>query len=235
MIDHDPVVAQVGGLATAISSRISARGEIVAAASNKATLPLLLWIDYLEKSEITGCADELLDGLRASAVETTTCLTVGFVRPAIFSMRSEIDILFSWLYFKDHPIEWSRVVSTGNGFKLKSEVSEYMDEHYVGFRKRLTSLCDDPARGNEDPYRLLSSFVHSQSPSSLPQYEKMDAVVWADSKVMEGVALQSKVVGYICDTLLSTFYLKWNSLPTGVQAMYSQCNSATMAKVLTHQ
>lgn len=232
---NDLLNDHISKLKNSIYDKLANNASGVLEEANKSTVPLLLWIDYLIKSEATGNGDELLLGLRASAIEIAACLAIGFVRPAIFSMRAEIDISLSWLYFKDHPVEWSKVVKTGDGFKLKREVVEYLDDHFDGYSARLALISKDPSRKNYDPYKLLSAFVHSQSPASLPKYLEINSVVWSGSKVDEAVKLQGLVVGYLCDVFLSVYYTKWNSLPVGIQSLYNVSDHGGIAKALSYK
>ena len=63
----------------------------------------------------------MLVGLQTAAVEVAGFIAVGFVRPAIFALRGQIDLAAGWLYDKDHPLEWEHVVKTGEGFLQKGE------------------------------------------------------------------------------------------------------------------
>ena len=63
---------------------------------------LLDWLSYLRDSEATGVADTLLNGTQGAIGEAVACLTFGLVRPALSSLRAEIDMILGWLYFKDH-------------------------------------------------------------------------------------------------------------------------------------
>ena len=83
----------------------------------------LEWVPYLNNKK-TGVADELLDGAVSSLREVAACASLGLVRPALLAMRTEIDLILSWLYFKDHIVEWDSVNLSGEGFKLKKEVLE---------------------------------------------------------------------------------------------------------------
>src|SRR4051812_9038600 len=108
--------AETTKFASTVSARLDAAGPEICSGVYQASLPLLYWLDYLRNSERTGCCDDFLDGVRASVVETSGCLASGLVRSAISALRTQIDILLSWLFFKDHPIEWQRVHDYGEGF-----------------------------------------------------------------------------------------------------------------------
>src|ERR1700676_2613843 len=68
-----------------------------------ATKLLLIWLGYLRSSVSRNVADRLLDATQATCIEVAGCLSNGFVRPAIFSIRSQLELLLAWVYFNDHP------------------------------------------------------------------------------------------------------------------------------------
>ena len=95
------VTKQVIDLLQKVQKFSSVKGEgIVSQIEGKSSL-LLLWIPYLNLQK-TGTADELLDGALSSLREVAACSGLGLVRPALLAMRTEIDLMLSWLYFKDH-------------------------------------------------------------------------------------------------------------------------------------
>ncbi|MBX9459380.1 MAG: hypothetical protein KL863_26885 [Rhizobium sp.] len=185
----------------------------IAVSTHDAINPLVEWLDYLEASEKTSTADEFLTGLRASLMESLGCLAAGLVRPAIFSMRSQIDISLGWLYFRDHPVEWRRVARTGDGFKLKGDAMAYLDENIPNFKSRFAVLTKTKKRTEEDPYRLLSAYVHGQSPATLPKYGGLSDLVWTSKLCEDGVKLQFEVGEYVSDIFVAYFAGKWASLP----------------------
>ena len=42
------------------------------------------------------------------------------------SIRLQIDLALAWVYFKDHHVEWGGVQATGDGFKTKKELLDYL-------------------------------------------------------------------------------------------------------------
>ncbi|MGX9572147.1 hypothetical protein [Mesorhizobium sp. f-mel] len=207
---------QVDRLAKSIADRISSQGQTNCQNTYEAGISLLVWLEYLRTSEKTGTADELIEGLRALIVESAGCLTVGIVRPALFALRGQIDVALSWLYFKDHPIEWKRVTETGDGFVLKKEALGYLENYYEGFKSRFSALKKNKHRSEQDPYRLLSAHVHSQSFSTLPTYGDLESIVATSKSVGECITLQSEVSEYLGDVFLSCFADKWASLPDSI-------------------
>lgn len=210
--------AQTLRLVKAVEDHNSTRGAVVCEAAHVAALPLLHWLDYLRKSAATGCCDEFLGGMKSAIVETCACLALGLVRPAIFSLRGQIDILLSWVYFRDHPVEWNHLQENGEGFMLKRDVLQYLEEYCHNFKLRFSTLVSAKTRREADPYRVLSAHVHSQSPLVLPSYKHLESLVAPEKKIRECIALQQDVAEYLGDILLAIFADKWASLPSAILA-----------------
>lgn len=203
-------------LLKAIEKHVSDEGEVICSDSYESVVPFLRWLDYLNGSELTGQCDEFLESIRASIIESIACVSLGLVRPAIFSMRVQVDLVFSWLYFKDHPVEWQRVEGDGEGFMLKGAVLKYLELNVPAFSKRFSSLLAAKIRREGDPYRLLSAHVHSQIPSVMPKLDSLASVVRPIKTCKECVLLQAEVVEYVGDVLLAVFADKWASLPDSI-------------------
>lgn len=197
----------------ALTHQLTTQGEKLASEHYLACMPLLQWLDYLRGSERTGNADELLDGLRASIIEAMGCVALGLVRPAIYSMRCQIDVALGWLYFKDHPVEWAKVGRTGDGFLMKKDALYYLDDCFPRFSNRLNALVGARNRSEKDPYWLLSAYVHAQSPATVPSYGNLETLIWPSGKCYDAVKMQTEVSEYISDVFISVFALKWASLP----------------------
>lgn len=179
---------------------------------------LLDWLNHLRTSESTGVADALLNGTQGAIVETTGCLALGLVRPALSSLRSEIDMILGWLYFKDHKVEWNHLRDTGRGFQTKAQVFKYVEEHWPRFKTRFKLLEQHKTREKEDPYRLLSAHIHGQTDFTTPTVSPLVKLVANTSLCAECVALQRDVAEYISDVLLAVYGDRWASLPNPVKA-----------------
>jgi hypothetical protein len=204
---------QVSKLGNAVAHHIAGHGAASCRALYGAALPLLHWLDYLGKSEVTGCCDELLNGTRSAIVETCGCVSLGLVRPALFALRGQIDLMLAWMFFKDHPVEWEFVQRTGDGFKLKGEILKFLEDHIENFRTRWTTLTSVKSRKEADPYRLLSAHVHSQTTLAMPVHGHLETLVSNRARCNECVLIQKEISEYLSDVLLSYFASKWASLP----------------------
>lgn len=170
------------------------------------------WIPYLNNHK-TQTADELLDGAVSSLREVAACAALGLTRPALLAMRTEIDLIFGWLYFKDHPVEWEYVNLSSDGFKLKKEILDYLAKYYDSFGLRFGILKETKSRIEQDPYRLLSAHIHSQSLSTIPLVDNLADVVDPKGVGMEIAKISREVDEFISDILFAVFGGNWTQLP----------------------
>ena len=190
---------------------------------------LVGWLDYLRTSQLTDTADALLDGLHAALIESAGCLSLGLVRPAVFSMRAQIDLLLAWLFFKDHAVEWQFVEEKGQKYRLPSEVLKYLRTFYPRFESRMQLLRRRRTNGNEDPYSVLSAHVHGQNTATVPRLGELPLLVRERADVDECVALQAAVSEYLSDLLVACFAREWLDLPESVRL---QCETRLSAAEL---
>ena len=165
---------------------------------------------------MTGCCDEMVVSLQGCLVEGAGAVSMGLVRPAIFSMRAQIDLALAWLFYKDHPVEWKAVVATGEGFLLKGEVLEHLSKYRERFDTRMKLLEKSKQREISDPYRLLSAHIHGQSTLVIPKFKRLKDLIYPDKRCEEAVRLQREVAEYISDIFIAYFGDKWASLPAEV-------------------
>lgn len=178
---------------------------------------LIHWLSYLNSFHRTGTADSLLDGVESSIREAAGVLSLGLVRQTLFSLRGQIDLLLAWLYFKDHAIEWSHVNQTADGFKLKKELLQYLDQHFLKFGSRIATLREIATRKEPDPYRLLSAHVHAQSDPVLPDVAELKDLVRPVTDCDECALVAFEVAEFLNDVLLAVFLPSWASFPMEVR------------------
>ncbi|MCK1283443.1 hypothetical protein IVB41_05775 [Bradyrhizobium sp. 44] len=207
---------QVDKLLAAIGAHVNSAGVKLGVAHHDAISPILHWIDYLKGSELTGCCDDMLDGIRATAVEASGCIALGLIRPALFALRAQIDATIAWLFFKDHPIEWEFLLRTGDGFKSRNETIEFFGRYVERFTARFQILTAHRTRSVEQPYRLLSAHIHGQSALVVPTFQNLAAMVYPKGQCEEAIKIQADVVEYIGDIFLSYYASKWPALPDSI-------------------
>jgi hypothetical protein len=212
---HGSQVAQLSSAAAALAAQ---EGADICIAVEEQSLLLVRWLGYLHNFHQTGTANSLLHAVSSSIRETAACLSLGLVRPALFSLRSEIDLLLAWLFFKDHPVEWRLVNRTGEGFWMKKEILEYLAGHYIGSKQRLSLLKQIKKRKEDEPYRLLSAHVHGQSEAVLPIVADLKDSISSAHDVIAATAVCFEVSEYISDVLLSVYSADWQALPIEITA-----------------
>ena len=126
-------------------------------------------------------------------------------------------MILSWLYFKDHGVEWNHLRDTGQGFQTKTQVWKYIGEHGPKFRTRFKLLTQHRKRQEEDPYRLLSAHIHGQTDFTAPSVGPLVKLVAGTSLCAECVMLQRDVAEYIGDVLLAMYGDRRASLPDVVK------------------
>jgi hypothetical protein len=195
------------------------RGRDVVSKGEEACKPLVLWLQYLRANHSTGTADSLLEATACAAREAIACLALGLVRPALASLRAQIDMCLAWLYFKDHPVEWQRVQDTGDGFQLKSDVLKYLTETVQKHKSRSGLLRDCKTRQLDDPFRLLSAHIHGQSEMTLPAVNELKDIVATPAAQNDVLRLQAECSEFINDLFWSVFADRWASIPIELQRM----------------
>ena len=204
---------QIAGLILAINNFSKAVGTTLSEKVDLDSKLVMAWLSYLKSFHLTGVADNLILAVESSIRETAACLSLGLVRPALFSLRMEIDLVLAWLYFKDHAVEWNYVNASGDGFKMKKEILDYLAAHNPRFQARLSQLKNIKTRIEADPYRLLSAHIHGQSAVVLPAVHELQDFVRSPEICFDSAAAIFEVSEYINDVLLSMYVSGWHALP----------------------
>lgn len=204
---------QVNELALAVNTFATSSGATLSTKVEKNAELLLAWLQFLSIHHLTGTADCLLNALGPSIREVAASLAMGLVRPALFSLRTQIDLSLAWLYFRDHKVEWERVNATGEGFKMKTELQEYFITHNARFKARLATLKLIKTRNEEEPYRFLSAHIHGQSQVVLPEVIELKDVVCNKDECFDCAKGVFEVSEYLNDIFLSLYASQWRSLP----------------------
>lgn len=208
---------QTSELLDCASKLSSAHGSNLSQSIESHSDLLVQWLQHLTTYELTGTADHLLEATGSAIRETAACLSLGLVRPTLFSLRGEIDLLLSWLYFKNHQVEWDLVNDSGEGFKLKKEIFLYLEAHHTKFKSRLSLLTTIATRKVVDPYRLLSAHIHSQSTLVLPKVINLKDMVRPFNECTDCSTVAFEVSEYLNDVLLSIYCHQFKALPPTIQ------------------
>ena len=156
-------------------------GDIVPAVDD-----LAAWIDHFRSIAKSETAIELLEGVQAATLEVVTYAFLGLGRAAITAIRLQIDMVLSYTYFKDHPVEWETVKGTGDGYMLIRDINKYHGEIDSNFNTRIGYLNNKPGRSLHDIYHILSAHIHRQSPYTLPALGPLESIV-LDLEMMNSI------------------------------------------------
>ncbi|AKQ58323.1 hypothetical protein [Bordetella hinzii] len=209
---------QTRDLRTATNDFSVAHGARISSAIEENSTLLVSWLSYLNAFHRTQVADSLLDAVSSSIREVAGVASLGLGRHALFSLRSQIDLLLAWLYFKDHAIEWQHVNQTADGFKLKKDILQYLEQHVPRFSHRMGILREIASRKESDPYKFLSAHVHSQSDPVLPVIKNLKDLVYPERVCAESALVAYEVAEYINDILLSFYLSSWASFPSNIKS-----------------
>ena len=212
-----PIATQLSEMLKLISNNCNSNKKKIVTEGESASALIHAWLIYLKENKTTGVADSLLDGTISAVREAICCTSLGLVRPAINSLRLQLDLALAWIYFKDHMIEWERVQRSGEGFKLKAELIKYLGDNDERFGARFGLLKQVVSRRLEDPYRILSAHIHGQSEFVLPKISSPTDIVASTEAQDELLQLQTEVSEYINDLFMSIYADQWISLPDAIR------------------
>lgn len=191
---------------------------------------VLLWLSYFEQTLSNNVCDELLRACRSAQIEAAACLSVGFVRSAMFAMRLQFELLLAWLYFNDHAIEWDSTSSGENDFPMRRQNIQYMEKFSPRFKARFQLLSQNSLRTDKEPYRTLSSFVHGSSIFTMPQLVELSTVVQDEAALSACLRLQNDVSEYLADISMSWLANRWVDLPDEIRANVTTRLSASQVR-----
>lgn len=200
----------------AIAAHVASDGIALGNACVDAGNPILVWIEWYRMCRPHSCASELLDGARSSVLEAVSYVGLGLARAAVTAIRTQVDLILSFTYFREHPAEWRLVNWTGDGFKLRSEIVKYqcgMEPGRGGFNDRL-GLIDQASKPTlESCYRILSAHVHGQSVNTMAKTGSVRELVAKPEILRQVVELQKQTATALSAYLLALHAHEWNELP----------------------
>ncbi len=213
-----PFLMQSNGLKDRINAFTPSESAINAENLANNLFLLTLWLHYIETNFKTGIANELLSAAGSCLRESAAYISIGLIKPIIFNYRTVIDLCLAWYYFKDHAIEWSYVNTTGDGYKMKKEILEYISRTCPRFPSCYGILKDVKKRRVVDIYRLLSAHIHAQSLVVLPNVNNFVEVVGDNNKIKDIIDLAFETSEYMSDLFTSIYIVEWMTLPEEIKS-----------------
>lgn len=179
---------------------------------SEAGIPILSWINYLRSIHNNHSAIELLNGTQSALIETCAYCYLGLGRAAIISIRTQIDLLLCYTFFRDHPVEWKRVQRTGEGYRLFSEILKYHGEYSPDFKKRFEIINKITKPTIKELYHIMSAHIHAQSPFTVPTFETMSDLVLDQTQIESILDLQKNTSIAMSALLLAIYGNNWADL-----------------------
>ncbi len=201
-----------------VESHSKGDGLVLASKMEKATAPILVWLHWYGSHRVPLAAGDLLPGTHASVLESIAYVSMGLGRAALTAIRTQIDLVLSFTYFKDHPIEWTRVTTSGDGFVLRGDVYTYHKTTDKGFASRLAAIEAKANLSLETLYKTLSAHIHGQSPFTVPNSKEIKDLVWSKPKLESVVKIQEQVAEALSNFLMSVHSKEWVDLPPALVA-----------------
>jgi hypothetical protein len=162
-------------------------------------------------------ARALLAGAKVALLETGTAWAIGSNRGAASSLRAYIESSFSWLYYKDHPVELNAVLARQMDMLLPKAIQSYLGNIDHGFEKSYSNLARKKRRTNEYFYTDVSQFVHAHPSVTLGSVD-IEAAAVSVPRDDSFLILSEMADEFISDNYLATYRASWGDVPTSVQS-----------------
>jgi len=211
-----PLAKEVQSLKEGVEKHLSLHGAGLAQSVADRAHLLLVWLQYARSKSKCKEAERLLDAVQGAIIEVSGALAMGLVRSAIFSLRTQLELFFAWIYFNDHGIEWARVCGDVSQFPMRAFFWKYFSDYGNKFPARLKLLEKSKTRKSDDLYGVLSIHVHSTSMLVAPSVGPLSDLVYSEPLCSECVKLQTEVAEYLSDVMMAWFSNDWHDLPNEI-------------------
>ncbi len=177
------------------------------------------WLEHFYKLQPSDNASlSLLAAAHSTAIEVTSSVACGLLRPAIFSLRSHYELFFMFLFYRDHPVEWKSLQRGDEWVRLPKELKTYLRTYYPWSEARMKKLLDRKNRTEDDPYFLLSAFVHGGRIQTLPKVSKPADTCFDLSIIKQLSPIAEATSEFLSDIATSIYSGNFLGLPSSVKA-----------------
>jgi hypothetical protein len=173
-------------------------------------IALKIWEDEL-KTKVSEGPLQYLNEIISNFNQITILGAMGFKIPSYMLMRRSIENLISFLYYKDHPIEFSKKEFDSESkrkFSSVREFREYLDEYpfyvqYKGYDQgKINILKNQLINSWMAQYSELSNYVHGTNSRYLELNDYLDEINPNDTLLASlGKSIQK------FNSLLNTFFI----------------------------
>lgn len=179
------------------------------------------WLShYLPLSE-GNSAKLLISGSKVALFESAASWAIGLNRGAAASLRTYIENAFAWLYYKDHPIEFSLVDRHEDDLMLPKAVRAYAGKTDKGFDLANSVLFKVAARPDDYYYTNVSGFIHAHPAMMAGVINVADAAM-SHPPEPQFLNVCRYADEFISDLYLARYRFHWDSIPEPVQENVSQ-------------
>ena len=186
---------------------------VIGKEASEACTSILLWINYLRSIHQNRAAIELLNGTESALIEACAYCCLGLGRAAVAAIRTQVDLLLGYTFFRDHPVEWKTLHESGEGYRLFSKIIKYHGEIDQNFKNRLDIINKVVIPTNQELYRIMSAHIHAQSTFTIPSFSKMEDLVLDQVKIESIIKLQQETSKALSALLLAIYGKNWINLP----------------------
>ncbi|MGA9049018.1 MAG: hypothetical protein WB588_08495 [Dehalococcoidia bacterium] len=175
----------------------------------------LIWLKLLQLTYNEQSGEVLLFAAHSKIVELWVLVPLRLLHPAFSSLRTMMDIVFSYSYYVYHPKEWDSICLGENNWEGRAGIldwhiqfSPHFQEYNKGFGIRLTL---------DKLHEELSHFIHGIPIEGLPTMLSLDRAELEKTDITPVVELAARVDNGLNTFLIGVFH---SLLPTLSQAEY---------------
>lgn len=163
-------------------------------------------------------AASLLVGAKVSLLEAGTAWSLGSNRSAAASIRTFIENAVSWLYYKDHPVEFDLVARRLDDLWLpKAVISSYLSKIDPTYEAKHADLFKKGSRPEKYFYSWISDYVHAH-PSFVGLKDNISALVVSVPSDAAFKTVCAHVDEFVSDVYSSHYRANFAMMPDPVKA-----------------
>jgi len=144
--------------------------------ATRASQLLAIWAKQLETAD---SGNRALPFMREAQVElqySAVLLSIGFYKPAASCMRTMVESVFYYTYFRTHVVELDTLLRNPSFFIDKAFVLDFHRKHTSGFPQKAQSL--GLLSRLEDWYGTVSAVIHGQVPGEWVTHRRLNEIAF---------------------------------------------------------